>query len=62
MNSLMASRASRAVVVADSSKIGVIAFATIGGSKLFSTLITDAGITDEQVAAFNDNGIAVIVA
>jgi DeoR family transcriptional regulator of aga operon len=62
VNSLMASRASRAVVVADSSKIGVIAFATIGGSKLFGTLITDAGITAEQVTAFNDNGISVIVA
>jgi DeoR family transcriptional regulator of aga operon len=62
VNSLIATRASRAVVVADSSKIGVVAFATIGGSKLFSTLITDAGITADQVAAFADNGITVIVA
>ncbi len=62
VNSLMARRAARAVVVADSSKIGRNAFATMGGSELFSTLITDAGITREQAAAFADNGIDVIVA
>jgi DeoR family transcriptional regulator of aga operon len=62
VNSLMASRAARAVVVADSSKIGRSAFATMGGAALFSTLITDAGVTAEQVAAFKDNGIEVLVA
>ncbi|MCU1635323.1 MAG: DeoR family transcriptional regulator [Cryobacterium sp.] len=62
VNTLMASRATRAVIVADSSKIGHNAFATIGGSRLFSTLITDAGITGAQRAAFADNGIEVIVA
>ncbi len=36
--------------------------ATVGGSRLFSTLITDAGITPGQLAAFADNGIEVIVA
>ena len=62
VNTLMASRATRAVIVADSSKIGRNAFATIGGSRLFGTLITDAGITPDQIAAFADNGIDVIVA
>jgi len=62
VNALMARRAARAVIVADSSKIGRNAFATMGGSRLFSTLITDAGITPEEVAAFADNGIEVIVA
>lgn len=62
VNSLMAHRASRAIVVADSSKIGHNAFATMGSSKLFNTLITDAGITAEQLAAFAENGVEVIVA
>lgn len=62
VNSLMARRATRAVIVADSSKIGRTAFATLGDLRVFSTLITDAGITEEQVAAFTDNGLEVIVA
>lgn len=62
VNSLMARRASRAVIVADSSKIGRTAFATLGDLRVFSTLITDAGITEEQTAAFTDIGLEVIVA
>ncbi|KRC49355.1 alkaline phosphatase [Leifsonia sp. Root227] len=62
VNSLMARRATRAVVVADSSKIGRKAFATLGGPKVLNTLITDAGITAEQRAAFADAGFEVIVA
>lgn len=62
VNSLMARRATRAVVVADSSKIGRKAFATLGGPKVLNTLITDDGITAEQRAAFADAGFEVIVA
>lgn len=62
VNSLMARRATRAVVVADSSKIGRKAFATLGGPKILTTLITDDGITAEQRAAFVEQGIEVIVA
>jgi DeoR family transcriptional regulator, aga operon transcriptional repressor len=62
VNSLMARRATRSVVVADSSKIGRKAFATLGGPKVLTTLITDDGITDEQRAAFVEHGIEVIVA
>jgi DeoR family transcriptional regulator of aga operon len=62
VNSLMARRATRAVVVADSSKIGRKAFATLGGAKILNTLITDSGITDEQRASFVDQGIEVIIA
>ncbi|WP_285115841.1 DeoR/GlpR family DNA-binding transcription regulator [Leifsonia sp. fls2-241-R2A-40a] len=62
VNSLMARRATRAVVVADSSKIGRKAFATLGGPKVLTTLITDDGITGEQRAAFVEQGIEVIVA
>jgi DeoR family transcriptional regulator of aga operon len=58
----MARRAARAVIVADSSKIGRRAFATVGAADVFDTLITDAGITDEQRSAFIDNGLEVIVA
>ncbi len=42
VNRMMASRAHRAVVVSDSSKIGRAAFARIGGPELFGTVITDA--------------------
>ncbi len=61
VNSLMASRATRAVAVADSSKIGRKAFATLG-PKALDTLITDSGITEEQRLAFAEQGIDVIVA
>lgn len=62
VNSLMARRATRAVVVADSTKIGRTAFATLGGPTILSTLITDDGITAEQRAAFVERGVEVIVA
>jgi DeoR family transcriptional regulator, aga operon transcriptional repressor len=62
VNSLMARRATRAVVVADSSKIGRTAFATLGGPTIMTTLITDDGITADQRAAFVERGIEVIVA
>jgi DeoR family transcriptional regulator of aga operon len=63
INSLMGARAARAVMVADSSKIGRAMFATLsGGADVFSTLITDAGITNEQREQFADNGFEVIVA
>lgn len=61
VNSLMARRASRVVIVADSSKIGRTAFATLDPGKP-TTLITDDGISDEQRAAFLDHGYEVIVA
>ncbi|HEY2556388.1 MAG TPA: DeoR/GlpR family DNA-binding transcription regulator [Diaminobutyricibacter sp.] len=62
VNSLMARRATRAVIVADSSKIGRTAFATLSGPRVLNTLITDSGITAEQLAAFAERGIEVIVA
>jgi DeoR family transcriptional regulator of aga operon len=62
INSLMARRAARAIVVTDSSKIGRKAFATMGDAQLFGTLITDAGITADHHAAFTELGIDVIIA
>ena len=62
VNRLIASRAVRAVLVADSSKIGKKAFATMGDARLFGTLITDSGITDAQRAELNEHGYEVIIA
>lgn len=62
VNTLMARRALRAVLVADSSKIGTIAFAALGDLSLFSALITDSGITPTYLSAFADVGLDVIVA
>ncbi len=62
VNALMASRAANAVLVADSSKIDKRAFAAIGSGRLFSTLITDSGVTRDQLARLADRGYDVIVA
>ena len=62
VNTLMAGRATRAVLVADSSKIERVAFAALGSLCQFTALITDAGISAEQLAAFADAGLEVIVA
>jgi len=62
VNRLLATRAVRAVLVADSSKIGKKAFATMGDARLFGTLITDSGITAEQRAEFTEHGYEVIIA
>ncbi|MGM7670802.1 DeoR/GlpR family DNA-binding transcription regulator [Microbacterium sp. A93] len=57
VNRMMASRARRAVVVADSSKIGQVAFAHVGGTELFDTVITDAA-----AESLVDAGYTVVVA
>jgi len=62
VNRLIASRAMRVVVVADSSKIGKKAFATMGDARLFGTLITDDGITAEQRTELTEHGYEVIIA
>lgn len=62
VNSVMAARANRAWIVADSSKLGVRAFATVGDRGLFHGVITDDGISDEHLRALQDAGLEVIVA
>ena len=62
VNALMASRATNAVLVADASKIGKRAFASIGDRRLFSTIITDAAATAEQRQRLSDSGYEVIIA
>lgn len=62
VNALMASRADRAWLVADSSKIGRRAFATAGEFELFHGLVTDAGIAADDAAALRDRGWQVVIA
>jgi DeoR family transcriptional regulator, aga operon transcriptional repressor len=61
-NRLMAERAARAVVVADSSKLGVRCFAHVGGADVFGTFITDAGMDAASRKEFSDSGMQLVVA
>ena len=62
VNRMMARRARRAIVAADSSKVGVTAFAAVGGVDLFPMLLTDDGIADADRTALRDAGYEVVVA
>ncbi|GAA4489522.1 DeoR/GlpR family DNA-binding transcription regulator [Microbacterium panaciterrae] len=62
VNRMMASRARRAVIVADSSKIGSSAFASVGDATLFPTILTDARIPDAELVALRDAGYEVVQA
>lgn len=61
-NALMAARAREAVLVVDSSKLGVRAFAAVGDHTLFTTVITDEGATAEQIAALEAVGYRIVIA
>ncbi|BFV57817.1 DeoR/GlpR family DNA-binding transcription regulator [Kitasatospora sp. CMC57] len=60
VNRLLADRARRVVVAADSSKLGRRAFARICGLDEVSVLVTDTGIGPELAAAFTESGVRVI--
>ena len=62
VNRLMAERAARAVIVADSSKFGSSAFAHVGGAELFPLVLTDARIDTVQRAALEAVGYEVRIA
>ncbi|GAA1914606.1 DeoR/GlpR family DNA-binding transcription regulator [Streptantibioticus ferralitis] len=62
VNRLMAERATRPVVVSDSSKLGLRAFAAIGTCDLFDTLITDEGADEEIRREFAERGLRIITA
>jgi DeoR family transcriptional regulator of aga operon len=62
VNALMASRAESAWVIADSSKVGQRAFATVGELESFTGLVTDAGIRDDDAEALRARGLQVLVA
>ncbi|MFC8302199.1 DeoR/GlpR family DNA-binding transcription regulator [Specibacter sp. NPDC057265] len=61
VNAKMARRASEAYILADASKIGQRAFATMDRSN-FDHIITDSAITAAQLQAFQEAGTTVIVA
>jgi DeoR family transcriptional regulator of aga operon len=61
-NQLMVQRASRVVVVADRSKVGRRAFALICAAAEVDVLVTDASLTDEAAARFEEVGVRVLTA
>lgn len=62
VNRMMAERARRAVVVTDSSKIGRVAFAAVGGAELFPVLLTDDGAGEAALADLRAAGYEVLTA
>jgi len=61
INALMAARARKVVVIADGSKIGGHAFARICATDRVHTLVTDGNAPSDQLRAFEEAGIRVIV-
>ncbi|MEV4195016.1 DeoR/GlpR family DNA-binding transcription regulator [Streptomyces toxytricini] len=59
MNRLLCDRARRVVVAADSSKLGVRAFARICPTSTVDTLVTDTALPDEVAERFEAAGVAV---
>jgi DeoR/GlpR family transcriptional regulator of sugar metabolism len=49
-------------LVADSTKIGKSAFASLGALSLINYIVTDSGIQDNYLKVFQDNEIEIIVA
>ncbi|MEU5691879.1 DeoR/GlpR family DNA-binding transcription regulator [Actinosynnema sp. NPDC020468] len=58
---LLAERAGKVVVVADSSKIGVRAFASVCGIASVHVLVTDTGADEGDVRRFVDRGVEVVL-
>ena len=58
----MIKAASKVYLLADSTKIGRMSFSSLGGVELVHTLITDDGISADDIAGFEKRGIDVIVA
>jgi DeoR family transcriptional regulator of aga operon len=52
----------RCIVVADSSKLGVVTFARVCPLDSVGVVITDAGAQPEQVAALESTHVEVVVA
>ena len=62
VNRLMAERARRALIAADSSKLGTEAFAAVGGVELFGEVITDDGADAVQREVLAAAGYELILA
>jgi DeoR family transcriptional regulator, aga operon transcriptional repressor len=60
-NRVMLERARRVIAVADSSKLGLVAFARICSIDAIDELITDAGASAPVIASFRDAGVTVTV-
>ncbi|MFJ6212389.1 DeoR/GlpR family DNA-binding transcription regulator [Streptomyces sp. NPDC092296] len=60
VNRLLAERAQRVVVAADSSKIGRAAFARVCEPARIDVLVTDTGITAEASARLTEAGVTVV--
>jgi DeoR/GlpR family transcriptional regulator of sugar metabolism len=58
----MIKAASKVYLLADSTKIGRMSFSSLGGIELVHTLITDDGISPDDLAGFQSRGLDVIVA
>jgi DeoR/GlpR family transcriptional regulator of sugar metabolism len=58
----MIDSASEVYLLADSTKIGTAAFASLGGLDLIHYFITDDGITGEDRSTFETKGVNVIIA
>jgi DeoR/GlpR family transcriptional regulator of sugar metabolism len=58
----MIEAASEVILVADSTKIGKVAFASLGPVDFAKYLVTDDGIKDEDRKAFEAHGLTVIIA
>jgi DeoR/GlpR family transcriptional regulator of sugar metabolism len=55
-------RSERLMVVADSSKLGVVTNAVVAGASVIETLVTDAGAPENEVAELRGLGIDVVIA
>ncbi|MGO9660258.1 MAG: DeoR/GlpR family DNA-binding transcription regulator [Acidimicrobiales bacterium] len=62
INQLMVSRARQVIIVADASKLGVVAFARICHTDKVSTLVTDSSAEPGAVARLRDRGVTVVTA
>src|SRR5271156_1356102 len=62
INHLMATRAERVMIVADSSKLGQRAFARVCGADEIDVIVTDADADPASLAAFAERGIRIVTA
>ncbi|MCX4524436.1 MULTISPECIES: DeoR/GlpR family DNA-binding transcription regulator [unclassified Streptomyces] len=60
MNRLLCERARRVVIAADSSKLGVRAFARICSTPSVDVLVTDTGLSDAGAEPFRSQGVEVV--
>ena len=62
INQLMVSRARQVIIVADASKLGVVAFARICPTESISTLVTDSSAEPQIITRLRDRGLSVVTA